>query len=314
MSGSATKYFLWLAALGPNPRVPLSAKEYRDLQGAWDTIIGLLPFEEGFDGVLHNYIELESTFVETALNSMVLGHNNSVELRKVRLTFARRLSNLLSSCRSYLDRSPHHLKALSETHSESFVKATNEAYDREFAYRFMEALRNYAQHRGSPLHSTSFNSGRVERESEKAFLQYSVGASINVEELRNDRAFKRVIADELSGWERVDVIAMCRIYVESLAEIHATIRKELEDRVDQSKTLLRAAIDRYEAVSDSGRVGIAIAKSRDERSVDHYQNIPEDVIELYENLVQQNRRLVNLRNRFVTSEILPERKAGTRFN
>ena len=309
---SKTRHFLWHASLGPNPRIPLSVEEYRAIEDAWDAILSLLPFEEEFDAVLQNYLEIESAFLGTAMQAMVLGHNDLVELRKIRLTFARRLSNLLSSCRSYLDHSPHHLKDLAQQYADTFCLLTNEAYDSEFAYRFMEALRNYAQHRGSPLHGTSFDSRRVERESEKALLQYSVGATIQTEKLRKDRKFKRSVAAELVGWDRIDVIAMCRIYIEKIAEIHGKMRQELQAAVDNAKGLLRQAIERYDKETDLGRVGIAIARSQNDRTVDDYRGIPEDVIDLYESLVRQNRRLVNLRNRFVSSELLRDRKGKTR--
>src|SRR6476646_4560587 len=105
----AMKYFLWLAAIGPHPRLPLSKQEYGALRKAWDTILALLSFEEEFDSIIQNYIDLELGFLNTAMHFMIITETDLKEYRRVRLKFARLLANLLASCRSYLDHSPHHL-------------------------------------------------------------------------------------------------------------------------------------------------------------------------------------------------------------
>jgi hypothetical protein len=304
------KYFLWRAVLGNSPRLPLSESEYDALADAWKTIVAVLPFEEEFDSLLQNYIDLELAFLSTAMRSMVLSQNSMVEMRRVRLTFSRHLSNLLASCRSYLDHSPHYLRTFGTEVADSFCDQTKQAYDAEFAYRFMEALRNYAQHRGSPLHGTTFHSRRVERGPERDHLQFSVWASIDLKKLAADKKFKRSVIDEIASEARVDVIGLCRIYIEKLAELHANIRKQLNDKVADSKALVRSAVDRYETETGQDRIGITFARSRSDRTVDHHQDIPEDVIELLESLVSENRQLINLRHRFVSSELLPERRLG----
>jgi hypothetical protein len=188
-----------------------------------------------------------------------------------------------------------------------FRTKTNEAYDAEFAYRFMEALRNYAQHRGSPLHGTTFSSHRIERDEEQFGLRYAVWASIDVDTLRDDGDFKAEVIAEI-GEEKIDALAMCRIYVEKLGEIHAKTRDELQGSVDQAKSLLIGALDRYENETGESRVGVCFCRSESETTVDEFHPIPDDVIELYDTLVRQNRHVVNLRRRFVTNELIPDRK------
>src|SRR3546814_9673570 len=98
------------------------------------------------------------------MHSMVLKHESYHEFQQIRLGFSRRLSSLLQSCRSYLDHTPHHLNKLeSHAFADPFKKLTNTAYDGHFGCRFMEALRNYAQHRGLPLHGASLEDRKSTR-------------------------------------------------------------------------------------------------------------------------------------------------------
>ena len=308
--GNKPNYFLWKAVIGRTPRLPLTPPEYFGLEQAWSIILTALDFEEDFDLVLQNYIDLELKFLEIAMHSMVLSHSDLVRMRMVRLTFGRHLINLLASCRLYLDHSPHTLSRLGTSVSDVFVNKKRKAYDGEFSYRFMEALRNYSQHRGSPLHATTFNSKRVERSNEESLLQFSVFASINLDKLREDRKFKQSVLKEVSKEERLDVLSLTRIYIEKIGEMHTTMRAELAQQVNDAKSLLREALDRYEREAQETRIGVTFARSNDGSVIDAHQAIPEDVIELYEALVSQNRQVINLRKRFVSNEIIPERKVS----
>jgi hypothetical protein len=311
-SKAKTKYFLWRAVLGSDTRLPLSVNAYERLERAWTTLTTLLAFEEEWDIVLQNYMELELGFLSSAMHSMVRSWDDTKEYRRARLNFGRLVANLLTSTRSYLDHSPHHLAVLGSDVSKSFVEKTNTAYKAEFGYRFMEALRNYAQHRGAPLHGVSWHSQRVERETEESFLQYSVGAWVNVGDLRSDPKFKKTVLSGFSDDESIDVLAMARIYTEKLGEIHAQCREELADGANDAKAALRAALDRYQQETGESRIAISFARSASDRTVDQHQTIPEDVIAWYESLVSSNRQIINLRNRFVSNELLPERDGRPR--
>jgi hypothetical protein len=175
----------------------------------------------------------------------------------------------------------------------------------------MEALRNYAQHRGSPLHGMTFNSRRVERAEGTANLQYSVWASVSVVRLRADPKFKRTILREVPDDETIDILPMCRIYIEKIGELHSKIREELGSQATDATSLIRSSIDRYASETDGSRIGITFARSKSDETVDDYQAIPEDVLELYESLVSRNRQVVNLRRRFVSNELLVERALRT---
>jgi len=76
----------------------------------------------------------------------------------VHTSLNRRLSNLLSSIRLFLDHSEFAFKRKYGKKSEeveAFKKYASEKYDSSFSYRFVYKLRNYVQHCGIPIGSAN---------------------------------------------------------------------------------------------------------------------------------------------------------------
>jgi hypothetical protein len=65
-----------------------------------------------------------------------------------------RFDDLLSAFRRFVDRTPHALSQRYGSKSReitTFKQATSHEFDNEFAYRFIYHLRNYSDHKGSPI-------------------------------------------------------------------------------------------------------------------------------------------------------------------
>ena len=76
------------------------------------------------------------------------------------LNMNRHIMNLLTTVRTALDQTEYNLKHRYGEESErwqTFKKATAQAYDSSFAYRFLYKLRNYVQHCGMPVGNMRFN-------------------------------------------------------------------------------------------------------------------------------------------------------------
>lgn len=155
--------------------------------------------EETWDNLIQNYLELESELLNSAIHSMVRSHGSYNDFQDTRLAFTRRLSNLLQTCRSYLDHTPHHLGKLKIVGlKKMFTAETNKAYDANFSYRFMEALRNYSQHRGVPMHSASFASRWIEGEiEEESRLRHTAVGLVKLNKIREDKEFKAAVLTEI---------------------------------------------------------------------------------------------------------------------
>src|SRR3546814_19996942 len=79
----------------------------------------------------------------------------------------------------------------------------------------MEALRNYAQHRGLPLHGASFDAkwmGNLdEGDDDKGLLRHVALASINLAKIKGDKKFSAKLLAEIDGdLEHLDVATLTR--------------------------------------------------------------------------------------------------------
>jgi hypothetical protein len=272
--------------------------------------------EEEWDCLIQNYIELEMELIRSAMNDMVLSHEGYHEANQTRLGFARRLSNLLHSCKSYIDHIPHYLNQLKTPGlSKAFRAVTNAVYDTSISYRFMEALRGYAQHRGLPLHGATFDSSWTGSFSngpeDKGLLRHASYATINLSKIRDDGKFKAsVLAELAASSDQLDVSILVREYMEGLAQVHEKVRSSVADELDNASRSIQDAIDRYAAANAGNVIGLSAAEFDDVTGrVVARQSIFVDLVDRIRRLMQRNRNLVNLRLRYVSSEVTPKRRA-----
>lgn len=291
--------------------------EYQNIITAWRSITAILDVEEEWDSLVQNYIELEMALLQSAMHSMVLNHGSYHEYQDVRLGFARKLSNLLQTCRSYLDHTPHNLhKIEGGSYSDQFAALTRTAHARHFGYRFMDALRNYAQHRGLPLHGASFNSswtGDV-REGDKGLLQYSVAANVNLSEIRRDKKFSAKVLAEVDELQHLDIATLTREYIEGLGGVHEALREVLKEALTGWKATVRDAIARYAAANNRSVLGLCVAEFDDRDTVKDRTSIFDDMLLRAEMMMRRNGSLVNLKRRYVTNEIISPKKPDSSKN
>ncbi len=310
-------YYLWKAVIGRVPKVEITKVEHDEIIAAWRAIGAVVEIEEEWDCLVQNYIELEMELLRSAMHSMVLNHETYHEFQQIRLGFSRRLSNLLQSCRSYLDHTPHHLNKL-EGHAfaDPFKKLTNAAYDGNFGYRFMEALRNYAQHRGLPLHGASFDAtwtGNLSDDADKGLLRHVVLASISLAKIKGDKKFSAKLLAEVDGdVEHLDVATLTREYIEALGGVHNDLRKLMNGAVAEWKAVVRKALARYAEANEGNVIGLSVAEFNENGTVKSHINVFDDLLLRLEKLNRRNGSLVNLRRRYVTNEILPPKKSRSR--
>jgi hypothetical protein len=125
----------------------------------------------------------------------------------------------------------------------------------------MEALRNYTQHRGVPIHALEFSGKKYEEESRNRF-GFAIGIYTKTTYLRQEKKFKAEVLkelDELGG--RVDLKPMVRDYVAALADVHELVRQSLKDLVSGWESDIQRAIERFRAAFPAERwdVGLTAA-------------------------------------------------------
>jgi hypothetical protein len=176
----------------------------------------------------------------------------------------RRLANLLSAGRIYIDHTKQYVNRIltEEAGGEFDVSAAfSRQYDSRFGYRCMEALRNHVLHRGFVVHNTRFEHQWINRGKRKLML-FAISPYLNPGQLRENKEFKKTVLDEMEAkGDEIDFKALVRDYVEGLSEIHSEINQHLHNLTREWEGVLRDSIARFQSdYPDESIIGPAAVK------------------------------------------------------
>jgi len=220
------RYGIARLVLGSGDFLEISSEDYDRYREAKQGTIAILQIEEKMDIVLKNHLELENSMLDIALKDVMFAafdwHRGREQVHEIN----RRVINLLSSVRLYLDQAAHDFSQLFGKDSakySNFKKLTNVAYDSAIGYRSMEALRNHVQHRGLPIdiyepitrHSETLDGQRIARR--------SIAPKLDLDELSKHK-FNKIVLAELQSNENDDLKTLLRGYIDALGGLHIGIR------------------------------------------------------------------------------------------
>jgi hypothetical protein len=305
------KYELARDVLGSSASIELSEAEYLQLKSAQKNLLEALFMEEKLDVVISNYLELETDLLSSAARHMVQRNQDYIWFQTERNLLNRRLVNLLTACRSYMDQTRHHLSNIFGNESDIVTKIEEykaKQYDQYLGYRVMEALRNYVQHRGFPIHGITYNSQWLESKSEdERKLLFSLTPYMSPRDLEEDGKFKKSVLEEVKRLgDTLDIKPLIREYVGALSTVHERIREALREDIQIWEQTVLGALDRFlkEYPEEKSVIGlIAVAESEDGVG-DQPIHLFRDFIEYRKQFERKNSALENLAKRYVTSEII----------
>jgi len=300
------KYVLRILALGQFPEVSIDQEAFISLRGSRNALSDGLAIEEKYEFVISNYLELERELFDHSADSMVRQATKYHDFFQIRVGFNRRLVNLLTAARLYVDQVGSHVRRImndSAESQESVKSLLRSEYDKELDYRFMEALRNYVQHRGTPVHWFSVSQS-VQEEDDIRWVRYSTELASLRAELSEDKEFKKQVLDELP--ERIDLRMAVRVYVECLSRVHCATRRMVSPRLDQCRALIEGARGSYKEVHPDHFVGLHALKV-DGGTVAEAVPLLLDWDDCRVGLTERNAELVNLRRRFVSGRLKPSK-------
>ena len=295
------KYLVTILTTGNNPELVINESKFEQLKQAKECLSEILSFEEKYELLLSNYMELEKECLIISAQNMVYEDNEYMNFFDIKLLFNQRIVNLLTTSRLYIDQLSQHIKACNlNIDIKSFFSYE---YDNNFEYRFMEALRNYVQHRGLAVHFTSIGSNWTSLDDDGE-IQFKTRVYTKKDEVEKDSAFKKSVAKEMP--DKVDIIYASRSYIESISKVHCNIRKILSDVAISSRQIVEEIIHEYEKISNGKSIGLGIVCLENNGKYDEildkfYITLEWDNIRI--KLERKNQSLVNLRKRFVSSSI-----------
>lgn len=148
-------FYLQPAMLSAPPPMEISEEEYLSLHSARKVLNAAFSFEENYDLLVGNYIEIENAALGLTTATMARQLYEYDEMFELTSEMNRRAVNFLSTARLFVDQILQRIRGCGADKT-AIKKRLSEAYDASFDYRFMEQLRNHVQHSGSAIHGISF--------------------------------------------------------------------------------------------------------------------------------------------------------------
>ena len=288
--------------------ISLTKNEYDTAVSHIKNIIRALELEERFDVLIGNYEELDSEILRISIDKSLHKNSSWQDGARNRRVMNRRVSNLLSSCRLYLDQLRHGVSSIFGPHS-SELKSVEEfchrQYDDSFSYRLIEALRNYTQHRRLPIdiEYTSFTATSF-KDKQVACCVIPMMARAQV---IDDEKIKSSVRSELSSQpNNIDLKTHLRCYLQSLNAIHAHLRHILESNINEWEKTIQDLIDKFSKSEDASLIGLhVVIQSDDEHPVvQEKHTVFRDTINELRSLQKRNELYEDLSAHYVTSQTL----------
>ena len=260
----------------------ISQAQFLAVQTAKQDVIFATVAEETFIIVTQNFNEFELELLQAAQMRIASGLGDYAESMDLRLAIDRRLLNILTASRLYLDQTSYVLCELFGSNSEEqkqLLGFRSKVYDERFGYRVMEAIRNYAQHRGLAVERIACRERNV-KSPDAPMWEISIVPELSSAQLASDSKFKKSVAQQMSDrGEFLDLRPIVREYVAGLSEIHRMFRGIIDQRFTLAVNRLRGVI--REAPDP---MFLSAAEQSDSRDVIQRVALPGDLLNRAEEL------------------------------
>jgi hypothetical protein len=254
----------------------------------------MISIEEKFALIVGNYADYEAALLDLTPTPPLKMTFSYSWAHDGRILVNRRLANLLTATRMYVDQVDRDVKAVcgNEAAAIDTKAARSKEYDSRFGYRLMEALRNHVQHHDLPVGSMSWEIKRVHGEDGGApRVRQSTVAKLDVLRLESNKDFKPTILAELRLRGRfVAITPLVREYVDGLAAAHGVVREKTGPHIEVAESILTETIE--EAQSAWGTVvGLCVAVEADAEEWTDMEDIFPELAERRRELADRTRDL-----------------------
>lgn len=287
------KYTLTKITLNSQDHVTISHEFFDQLKSAKKFLLEAMFIEEKFNLVLENYAEFELEILNNSVKAMLFSESDwSSNINKIH-SINRRIINLLTTCRLYIDQVKHNINTIYGDKSEQAKVIKNQIsheYDSIFGYRVMEAMRNYVQHRNLPINRIDSNTRCIEIRNERLY-KHTIKLSIDVENLVKDKNFKAGVLSELQAQgSLVEFTPLMRQYLESIGRVHLKIRELLQSDLVKWEKEVYQAITLCQGSTNDKTGSIYASASFDD------SNISEETVDIFDDFIK-HRQIFESKNR-----------------
>ncbi len=299
------KYYLTRATLGATD-LEIDENEYEDYKESSKVLSSCLSLEESYEILISNYIDLENEQLAWATLSMVRNVSED-DFFNVTLSLDRRMVNFLTTARLHIEHLQKRGGDCMRGQSIEKMKAVIKSFcDAEKAdkpeYKFMWDLRNEVLHSSLATHWFSFSTSRT-NSFDDPIPKFEFSLKFGSLKSSLSTGFKPEELDTMSSEDRVELMSIARVYMESLSTVQVKFRKYVAESVNQARSRMEEAFCRYREVCEDSLTYLELWKVDDSD-----KTIEEPAFSLFYDdqriqLQDKNRELVNLRNSHVTGKI-----------
>lgn len=280
----------------------INESEFLEIKKLKHVMLTILNIEEKYNMLLENYVEYESTMLDIGLNQAVFANYAWTSLLDQIYTMSRRIINLLTTSRLYLDHIYGDVKDITSPEASQRVKEkANEEYDAHLSYRIMEALRNYVQHKGLPVDNIRFDTERVSDEQHR----YKITLSLKVTKLRGS-GFKSSVLQEMTNLTPdLELKLPIREYMDSLACIHRTVRDEVSELLVTYEKIFKIWQQKYSDATEQDKQKMyyltAVAYNSD-KIIEEKITLVAEIFPRHNRLIVKNTTYTDFSMQNITSE------------
>ncbi len=285
--------------------VELSRAQFEDAWSAKKKLVLALDVEDKLELVLGNYAEFEQELLGLMVHFSLFTNFDWSSRMADFLTINRRLMNLLSACRLYVDQVKHVFGAIYGDTSVQYCQICNAfstEYDAQIAYRVLDAIRNQAQHRMLPVHHLSYG-WEMEGEAGNRRDKLILTPSLSVARIKEEGNFKASVLRELEhGDELVDLKPLVREYVASIGRVHQALRNLMKGDIDLWEGILAQVKERFRSVYGDNFIGLALVAKDENGEIVQSSDVFDDLIKRRKMLEAKNTKMDVYDKQYVSSE------------
>lgn len=211
------KYYLKsISTAGEIIEKEISDEELSAFKKAKETLSYLYDLTENYRVVLESYKAVEQAKYGVELDHILYSQFGYINVTDVRVILQTPIVGYFASARYFLDSTDKILpKLLQHKEKRAFNKFRSEIYDNVKEYRFIEALRNYVQHREMPVHNVTYNHYVEDKnEIDTSDLAFTISLTADRKILKKDKKFKKAALKGIP--ETVDIIYCIRFHMEGI--------------------------------------------------------------------------------------------------
>lgn len=280
----------------------ISRSDFEEARQKKNLVVELLSLEERFNILLENYAEFERELLNLTLDEALSFGGEWNRFADQLHVVNRRLVNLLTTCKLYIDQLHHSLSELvGKDHAvtTSVEARKSEAYDNRFGYRVMEALRNHVQHRGLPVHRIKYQS---KWNDDRSLRRHRTKIILEPQRLAEDPKFKKSVLREMQEKsDKLNLKPLVRDYLSGIIAVHQHVREQLSDFRKRSDEDYKRIIATYQSDGESGSA-IKLRALDEGGSTDSEFSLFEDIIDRRHQLERKNRSFGDLTDLVITSQ------------